>query len=165
MTTLKHTGANDAVSPTQLKAGEISNFFGFHLYHLQIALSQFSDATVRNIGIERSSLRLLLLVDGNPGAAQGQVAQLMNLKRSSIVPIVDRLESDGLLERHLRAADSRTKTLKLTKKGARRVARIKELVRKAEEEIFSGFTPEEKKLLIELMSRASENLLTMLKKI
>ena len=88
MTTRKHTGANDAESATQLETGEISNFFGYHLNHLQMALSQFSEAAVRNMGIDRSSLRLLLLVDANPGAAQGQVAQLMNLKRSSIVPII-----------------------------------------------------------------------------
>jgi DNA-binding MarR family transcriptional regulator len=88
----------------------------------------------------------------------------MNLERSSIVPVIDRLEYDGYLERRQHVADSRSKALWLTRKGARMVTKIKTLIDRAESEIFAGFSPQERTLLIGLMQRATDNLHEMISK-
>lgn len=148
--------------PDGVGLGGLTDFLAYHLHQFQIALSKYTDIAADELDIDRSSIRLLLFVDANPATPQGQIAEAMNLKRSSIVPIVDRLEKDGYLQRLLNPADSRSKALKLTRKGIRRVERIKKLVWEAEAEIFSGFSTAEKKLLVELMIRATKNLYGMI---
>ena len=150
--------------PGGIATGDLSDFLAYHLHRFQVALAKYTDIAAGELNIDRSSIPLLLLVDANPGTPQGQIAQAMNLKRSSIVPIVDRLENDGYLERLLNPADSRSKALKLTRKGSHKVKRIKKLVWEAEAEIFSGFSASERKLLIELMDRATKNLYGMASK-
>lgn len=165
MTAPKHGTSQDTEPFSGLQAGRLTNLVAFHLQQFQIALSKYTDMAAGGIDLDRSSIRLLTLVEANPDAPQGRIAKAMNLQRSSIVTVIDRLEEAGYLERRPSASDARSKGLRLSRKGNQMVTRIRKLASQTEAEVvLSGFTSEEKEMLISLMRRATNNLLDQLTK-
>jgi DNA-binding MarR family transcriptional regulator len=51
------------------------------------------------------------------GQSQAQLSEHSHIDRTTIVGLIDRLERDGLVERHHRDTDRRTNWIRLTQKG------------------------------------------------
>ena len=96
---------------------------------------------------------LLVLVDRNAGLSQMALARALGIDRSTLVPILDRLQARGLLMRHRSPTDGRTHALALTPTGEKALARFARLVRAHEKRIASGLSSAETRTLIELLER------------
>lgn len=63
------------------------------------------------------SVRALLALDGGQAKTPGGIADLLNISRTTITGVLDRLESEGLIARAIDPADRRSFVVTLTEAG------------------------------------------------
>ena len=93
-----------------------------------------------------------------PGLSQTQLAECIHLARASLVPILDKLTAEGLVERRSDANDKRIRRVWLTPKGRKLMARPNVKAQQHEIRLLAGFTEEEKQTFLKLLRRADLNL-------
>lgn len=136
----------------------LSNTIGFRLRLAQITAYRRFEGNLTRYGIAPRYLGLLSIIQAYPGQPQSRLAEAITLKRSSLVPIIDRLEADGLAERRPSTSDRRYKSVWLTPKGERVVS---DLLARAEAEealLAEGLTHAEREVLTALLGRVIQNL-------
>ena len=144
---------------TLLSPGALANTIGFRLRLAQIAAyRQFEGGLGRRLGVAGRYLGLLGIIEHHPGQPQSRLAEAISLKRSSLVPIIDRLEAEGLVERRPSQADGRLKSVWLTAKGGRIVNELTVRAQAQEERLGHGMNPAEREQLVRLLERVIENL-------
>jgi DNA-binding MarR family transcriptional regulator len=142
-----------------LTPGTLADTIGFRLRVAQIvAYRHFEAELSRRHGIAPRYLGLLGIIEAHPGQPQSRLAEAISLKRSSLVPIIDRLEQEGLVERRASPDDKRLKSVWLTQKGRRTVADLTARARAQEDRLAAGMSPEERQMLVRLLGQVIENL-------
>jgi DNA-binding MarR family transcriptional regulator len=86
----------------------------------------WSEQRALEAGITPAQYQLLLAVRGHAGDAPTirDVAEHLLLRHHSVVGLIDRAESAGLVQRHVDPSDHRVVRLHLTKRGARHLATL-----------------------------------------
>jgi len=135
-----------------LKAGVLPGLLGYRLRLAQQAI--FHDFVSSVAGISPGRAGMLLLIDANPGVTQGRLAQAVGLDRSTMVGVIDALETRRLVERR-RGADRRTNGLWLTGGGRSFVARLKRRIDIHERRVAAHLTPAERSQLLALLEKLS----------
>ena len=118
---------------------------------------RFADL-VGTLGLEPRHFALLRAVEQEEGQSQQAVAELLQIPPSTMVAIVDVLESHGLLERRLHGSDRRTRTLHLTGQGARLLESAMGLAAELEQTICTGLDESEREGLLRLLGLVAVNL-------
>ena len=88
--------------------------------HALRAFLRFSEQAARDAGLTPAEHQLLLAVKGHPSGAPAplsDVAEMLQLKRHSVVELVDRAAANGLLTRRADPEDRRRALLELTHEG------------------------------------------------
>ena len=122
------------------------------------AFKDFEERSRRRFGIAPRYFGLLCLIENNPGMPQGRLAEATHLVRSSIVPILDKLDAEGLVERRDAPNDRRVKGVWLTAKGAKAMRELRPFVLAHEQRLVGGIREEERQLLVRLLTRIDDNL-------
>jgi DNA-binding MarR family transcriptional regulator len=133
--------------------GVLSNHVGFHLRLAQLAVFAHIGATLKEIDVTPAIFSVLEVLKENDGITQSKLAATVQLERSSVVPLLDKLARRGLVERRASTTDRRHNHLHLTDEGK---ALLEDALRRAaehEKEVCKPFTVAEKKLLLELLGR------------
>ncbi len=131
----------------------LPDLIGYHLRCAQVTVFQHYSATMGKLGISAPQFGTLLLIEGNPGVSQSAVAEALRFDRSTLVQIIDRLESRNLVVREVSAQDRRSHSLRLTNEGAKLLAELKEIALRHEEDIAHRLTTEERATLMQLLER------------
>ena len=98
--------------------------------------------------------RLLILIGENPdGIRQKAIAERVGINPSSASELIDKLESDGYIERKVDPNDKRATLLFLTEKGQARAAEVSDEREAMFKDIFSPLTEEEKQTLSDLLDK------------
>jgi DNA-binding MarR family transcriptional regulator len=148
----------DDTDPTALRPGELADFIGYRLRLAQIAAYREFEGSLARHGAAPRYLGLLAIIAHHPGQPQSRLAEAIALKRSSLVPIIDRLEGDGLVERRPSPNDRRYKSVWLTAKGWRTVADLTAKAKAHENRLTRGFTAGEREALLCLLGKVLLNL-------
>jgi DNA-binding MarR family transcriptional regulator len=133
-----------------LKPGVLPTLLGYRLRRAQQAVFRDFASAVAEISPGRAGM--LLLIDANPGVTQGRLAQAVGLDRSTMVGVIDALESRRLLERR-RGDDRRTKGLWLTSIGRTFVARLRKRIEAHERRVAAHLTAAERAQLLALLEK------------
>jgi DNA-binding MarR family transcriptional regulator len=133
--------------------GMLTSLIGYHLRRAQIAVFQHFAATMGAAEITPGQFGVLTVIDTNPGLSQTQLGNALGIDRSTVVAVIDRLESRGLVVRAVSPSDRRSHALRLSDEGTRLLRRLEELVRSHEGHIARALSAEDKQLLIELLDR------------
>ncbi len=145
-------------SGSGLDHGFVGDLVSYYVRLVQIAAYKNFEDVSQQYGVAPRYFGLLSLIETNPGMPQSRLAEAIHLIRSSLVPILDRLEAEGLVERRSSDIDRRHKSVWLTARGKKVVGRLKVLVRDHEEHLLIGFSKEEKQQLLEFLKRIDRNL-------
>ena len=137
---------------TALKPGVLPTLLGYRLRRAQQAVFRDFASVVAEISPGRAGM--LLLIDANPGVTQGSLAKAVSLDRSTMVGVIDALESRRLVERR-RGDDRRTNGLWLTANGRAFVARLKRRIELHERRVASHLTAAERAQLLALLEKLS----------
>ncbi len=87
----------------------------------------FSEAAARSVGLEPRQHQLLLALRGLPDGVEPSVQALadqMVLKHHTVVELLDRLESAGLVRRERAADDRRRAEIAITARGSELLRRL-----------------------------------------
>ncbi|SDY60957.1 MarR family winged helix-turn-helix transcriptional regulator [Citreimonas salinaria] len=131
---------------------------GYRLRLAQILSYRSFEAQVTGYGAAPRYLGLLALIEGNPGQPQSRLAEAVGLKRSSLVPILDRLEADGLLSRQAAEGDRRSKAVTLTKRGHEVTEDLRRLAAQSEARALEGLDETARKALVSALDQIIANL-------
>ncbi|MCB2072662.1 MAG: MarR family transcriptional regulator [Novosphingobium sp.] len=117
------------------------------------------DRIVADLNVTRSQWSMIAVVARSPGATQRMIAEALEMSEASAGRLIDRLCADGLLERRDRDDDRRARAVYLTEAAEPLLAKLAEIAKQGEEQMFAGFSQEEVDRLEELLDRLYSNIL------
>lgn len=115
------------------------------------------DRQVASLNVTRSQWSMIVVVARIPGATQRMIAEALEMSEASAGRLIDRLCADGLLQRQERFDDRRARAVYLTPAAEPLLAKLAEIGRNGETQIFKGFTDEELATLDALLDRLYRN--------
>jgi DNA-binding MarR family transcriptional regulator len=136
-----------------LPLGALGDFVGFHLRIAQIKVFRDFERELADLGVTPASFSVLEVLRTNPGATQSKLAHAVHLDRSSVVPLLDKLEARGLLHRQASATDRRNNHIYLTPEGEALLDAALVHVRTHEKRTTARLTAAEKKTLKALLGK------------
>ena len=145
-------------SREDLALGMLDDLVGYRIRLAQIAAYKDFEGVTKQFEQTPRYFGLLALIEANPGLPQGKLADAIHLVRSSLVPIIDKLESGGIVERRAAGGDRRLKSVWLTAKGQKMLTRLKPHVLAHEERLTAGMSQRDKSLLLRLLRKMDANL-------
>lgn len=101
----------------EIDYGLLSNAISYHLRHSQLAVANSFADVLAEQGLRPADFSVLVIVGGNPGLKQSDVAEALGIQRANFVAIVDSMEEKDLLVRRKSEDDRRVHFLDMTKKG------------------------------------------------
>lgn len=122
------------------------------LYHLR------THELLETIGLYPGQPRVLHALWKKDGLNQKEIGQELNIKPSTVTVMINRMEKAGLVKRVQDINDLRVSKIYLEQKGIDLKEDIMEVGRKVNEEIFCGFSLEEKETMKMFLNRINDNL-------
>lgn len=112
------------------------------------------DGALSVVDLSRAKLAVLhhLVETGEP-ISLTKLAGLLSCVKSNITNLIDRLESDGLVERVNDDQDRRTILVRVTKDGRRLYNQGMSIVNKEEEQLLKDLSEQEREKLAQLLTR------------
>jgi DNA-binding MarR family transcriptional regulator len=140
------TGASHPVSLKRLKS-----LAGYLIRQAQLWVFEDFNETLAPLDIRPVQYSILTVIRENPGLSQMALSQVLGIVRSGVVPLLDGLESRGLLKRTAHASDRRSHALRLTTDGNALLKRADALVQQHENRLIQKVGPRGHKQLIEIL--------------
>ena len=127
--------------PVSLKG--LDDLLGYQLKRAQIILQRDFLETLAPIGLTQRQGATLWLIKENPTISQSELAAVLLMDRATMLVIIDKLSTRGLVTRQRSEVDRRRHELCLTEEGEALLAQAKELIRGHEQRFKNLFTKEE----------------------
>lgn len=133
--------------------GILPDLIGYHVRLAQVAIFRDFVATLRDYEMTPTHFGTLVIINNNPGIKQTDLATAIQIDRSTVVPLIDKLESEGMVTRERLTNDRRTNALRITDDGQRLLERLIPMVRAHEQNIFKNLTKDEQNQVIRLLNK------------
>jgi DNA-binding MarR family transcriptional regulator len=127
----------------------------FLLSQLGAHSSRLWSERMAELDLDPRQVVLLRLVAAAEGKSQQALGEQMQLPPSRMVSFVDELENRGMLIRRSDPEDRRVNALYLTDEGREVLAKVMKVSAEHEARLCAGLGAEERKQLIELLSRVA----------
>lgn len=135
----------------------LRQFVGYTMKRAYMQVQDDLAATLAPLGLRIGTYSALAVVVGSPGISQTQLSQVLDIKRSGVVVLVDELEGAGVLERAPVPGDRRAHSLRMTPAGKRLWQKAEAEVRAHEAALFADLAPEDLRQLHDLLARAARS--------
>jgi DNA-binding MarR family transcriptional regulator len=132
----------------------VTEFAGQLFFRLWRATHTRTAEMLGSVGLNPALFALLNVISAREGAIQQELGSALGIDRSTMVALIDQLESAGLATRRPSATDRRAREIALTPKGRRLLQRARGLIAQVEDEVLAGLTAEERHELLTLLRRA-----------
>lgn len=90
---------------------ELPTYVGYLLRRAQATIFREFERTLGDIGLTPGAFGLLMLIRANPGITQMDLANAFGIDKSTLTPVLNRLERGGLVRREQLAHDRRYNAL------------------------------------------------------
>lgn len=131
---------------------------GFLLHDVARLLRKRFEQHARDTGLTRSQWQVLAILAPNEGIHQSALAERLEIEPITLVRILDKLESRGLIERRNHPTDRRIRLLYLTAEAHPHLERMRELGDLTRSEALAGLSEEERDRLLDMLMRMKTNL-------
>jgi DNA-binding MarR family transcriptional regulator len=148
-----HTVADDGNSAPA--PGVLDGLLGYRLRRAQVAVFADFAQTMAEHELTPGQFGTLALIAANPGLSQTALGTALGIDRSSVVPLIDKLEGRRLVERAPHPRDRRSHALRLTREGEALFEIARDAVARHEAHIFAPLAPAEREVLARLLDRVS----------
>ena len=133
--------------------GLLPELIGYHLRKAQLAVFQDFARTVGAGELTPAQFAALVVIERNPGLSQTGLGQTLTIDRSTLVAIIDRLETRGLVRRADSPRDRRSYALHVSDAGRDLLHELVARVRAHEAHIAGDLDAGEKAVLVGLLGR------------
>lgn len=116
------------------------------------------DQAAADLGVTRSQWTVIVVVSGRPGATQRVVAEALEISEASAGRLIDRLVTEGFVERRPKQDDKRAHAIFLTEAGEALTGKLAELGRQSEASTFADFSDEDLATFERLLEKMAANL-------
>ncbi|MDW4500052.1 MarR family transcriptional regulator [Sulfitobacter sp. D35] len=130
-------------------------FTGYAMKRAYMRVQDAVSARLSEMGLRIGTFSALGVVATNPGISQSRLSEILQIKRSGIVVVVDELERVGVLERSAVPGDRRMYALSVTPGGHRLWRKAEAAVRVTEAELFATLDAGETEILRHLLAKAA----------
>jgi DNA-binding MarR family transcriptional regulator len=150
------TDSETRLRPAPGPPRELLSSGSFLLKRLGFLLKERGFQAFEATGLTPYHHAVLALLEEDPRETQATIADALGYDRSHLVGLLDELEDRGLIERRRDPADRRRHLVSLTPDGKLALGKLREVVRRLEDEFFAPLDPTQretlKSLLLELAS-------------
>jgi DNA-binding MarR family transcriptional regulator len=136
--------------------GGLDTILGFHIRLAHGAVYRHFTETFAALDLTQKQVSALWLVEEQPGIAQVELGQRLQMDRATTMTIVNRLQGRGYLRRERSPSDRRKQALFLSENGAVALAQAKRSIAEHEQWLRARFTAEEIEKLVEMLARIHE---------
>ncbi len=133
---------------------EVAEFAGQLFFRLWRLSHTRTAEALETIGLTPPLFALLNVLGARKGAIQQELGSAMGIDPSTMVSLIDQLESAGLAGRRPHPRDRRAREVGITPKGRRILEQARELAKRVERDVLRGLTPSERRQLLTLLRRA-----------
>ena len=109
-------------------------------------------------GIHRAQHRLLMTLACNELRSQVELARMLEVSPATIAVSLKSLEKSGLIEKRMGQEDNRVNFVELTEKGQRVVEESRDFFDMLDQQMYQGFTREERMHFRRFLARIYENM-------
>jgi DNA-binding MarR family transcriptional regulator len=139
-------------------SGPLGRYLGSQLRLTHIAALDALEAAFAPYKSSPIRFALMDQVNERPGSTQASLADILDVDRTTLVPMVADMERKGLLRREASEADKRAVQVWLTAKGKRLLAQLKPLAAAHEKRLCRDMAEPAKRELIEALRGIRRNL-------
>src|SRR5712692_3972662 len=136
---------------------EVAEFAGQLFFRLWRASHTRVAEAFASVGLTPALFGILNVLGAREGAIQQEIGAAMGIDPSTMVSLIDQLESAGLAKRRPCPTDRRAREVTITPKGRRTLERARQMALQVEDEVLRGLTDAERSELLSLMRRALES--------
>jgi DNA-binding MarR family transcriptional regulator len=153
---VKTSAPNPAHSGPVVRLGvrpprELVDSTSFLLKRLGWAVKDSTFAAFEEAGESPYHFSILAVLEESARETQATIADALGYDRSWLVGLLDELEADGSIERRRDPADRRRHLVSLKPAGKKKLARLRAISQRVDEEFFAGFEPEKRESLHALL--------------
>ena len=131
---------------------------GFLLHEVARLLRKRFEQNARGSGLTRSQWQILSYLAQNEGINQKGLAELLEIEPITLGRIVDKLETQGLVERQPHPTDRRTWLLHLVEAARPKLEQIRELGDVIRGEALAGVSEDDGQRLLQTLQAMKANL-------
>ena len=128
---------------------------GYLLKHAFLDLEELHAVHMAGCAVNVRELSVLLLLNGREPESQQQAAERLGVDRTTMVGLLDGLESKGLVVREPDQADRRRNVVVLTDAGRSALTDGTAASDEAERQLLAGLSPMEAQRLRDLLARVA----------
>ena len=133
---------------------EVAEFAGQLFFRLWRTSHVRTADALETVGLTPPLFALLNVLGARQGAIQQEIGQAMGIDPSTMVSLIDQLESAGLAKRRTHPKDRRAREISITAKGRRTLERARGLATQVEDDVLRGLSAAERRQLLTLLRRA-----------
>ena len=135
----------------------VAEFAGQLLFRLwRVSHTRFAEA-LESLDLTTALFALLNVLGAHEGAIQQEIGAAMGIDPSTMVSLIDQLETAGLAKRRPRPTDRRAREVAITPKGRRVLTQARELAIQVEHDVLRGLSEAERRQLLALLRRALDS--------
>lgn len=116
------------------------------------------ECNLKGSGIHRAQHRLLMILAKHSFASQVELARYLEVSAATIAVSLKTLKKAGFITQKIREEDNRRHFVELTEKGRNMVEQSCEFFDTLDQQMYQGFSQEEKQELCNYLSRVYRNL-------
>lgn len=126
--------------------------------HVGMLWRRLLGTKIKTLGISTTDKRVLFSIGRHPGLTQIEIANHLELEPQNLIRSLDKLESQGWIEKRPRSEDRRVKCLFITPSAKKIIAEIKAMGHAIKPQILAGIDEKKMQILIQQLSLIRENL-------
>jgi DNA-binding MarR family transcriptional regulator len=107
-----------ALARAGLDLGQLDDVLGFHIRMASAAIYRDFSASMAELDLTQKQVAVLELIANNANVSQIDLAAALGTDRATMMALIDRLESRGVVERRPSQTDKRRQILSLSIEGA-----------------------------------------------
>lgn len=136
-----------------LEYGPLTGMVGYQLRRANEVATKRFFSVLADVGITPGQIGVLTLIANNAGLTQSALSRGVGVDRSTMVAVIDRLETTGLVTRGRAEHDQRAYALALTEAGDKVVTTLLARLQSLEDELLTKLSREERDTLVYLLRK------------
>jgi DNA-binding MarR family transcriptional regulator len=149
----RSTAPADGASEPQINFDELPSYVGYQVRRTQAKIFADFETTLKDFDFTPGSFGVLTLIRANPGITQVALAAAFGIDKSTMSPVIFRLESRGFIRREVQANDRRRHALFFEEAAEPAFLAAREKVRAFETSVAARLTKAEQRELARLLGK------------